>query len=183
MFILPLLLYPIVSASGWRSSSDVHAFFEFASSLLAITAGIMVLFHFFTTGRWFFLIISIGFVLIGAEEFVHSVFSYNKIWPEIPPTFKLAVSSTWLAGQFVLAISFFVALIFEKKEIVPSKRGRYAVIFNSIGFICAVFVTVLIFNFPLLPDFVRLGTITKKLTELSLAFLYFVVFCFTSIST
>jgi hypothetical protein len=84
LFLLPLLFYPGADTSGWRSSSDVHALFEFASSLLAITAGIMVLLHFFTTGRWFFLIISIGFVLIGAEEFVHAIFSFNRIWSEPP---------------------------------------------------------------------------------------------------
>ena len=122
LFIMPLLFYPAVDTSGWRSSSDVHAFFEFASFLLAITAGIMVLLHFFTKGRLFFLIISIGFVLIGAEEFVHAIFSFNRIWPETLPTFKLAISTTWLTGQFVLLTAFFIALIFGKKEIVPAKR-------------------------------------------------------------
>ncbi len=77
LFLLPLFFYPSVDTSGWRSSSDVHAFLEFAASLLAITAGLMVLLHFFTTGRWFFLIISIGFVLIGTEEFVHAIFSFE----------------------------------------------------------------------------------------------------------
>ena len=84
-------VYPAVDTSSWRSSPDVHAFFEFASSLLAITTGTMVLLHFFTTGRRFFLSISIGFVLIGAEEFVHAIFSFNRIWAEIHPTFRLAI--------------------------------------------------------------------------------------------
>jgi hypothetical protein len=56
LFLLPLLFYPGVDTSAWRSSSDVHALLEFASSLLAITAGVMVLLHFFTTGRVFFFI-------------------------------------------------------------------------------------------------------------------------------
>lgn len=176
LFLLPLLFYPAVDRSSWVSSSDVHALLEFASSLLAITAGIMVLLHFFTTGRSFFLIISIGFVLIGTEEFVHAIFSFNRIWFEIPPTFKLAISITWLTGQFILVTSFFIALIFGEREIVPAKRELYAVICNIIGLIFMTSVAFLIFNFSSLPDFVQLGSITKKLIELSFALLFFVAF-------
>jgi hypothetical protein len=171
LFLLPLLFYPGVETSGWRSSSDVHALLEFASSPLALTAGIMVLLHFFTTGRWFFLIISIGFVLIGAEEFVHAIFSFNRIWSEKPPTVELAISTTWLAGNFILATSFFIALLFGKKEIIPAKRVLNAVVYNIIGLIFAAAVALLIFNIPFLPDFVQLGSIIKKLIELSLALL------------
>jgi hypothetical protein len=176
LLILPLLFYPVVDTSGWRSNSDVHAFFEFASSLLALTAGVMVLLHFFSTGRLFFLIISMGFVLIGTEEFVHSIFSLNRIWFEIPPTFKLAISSTWLTGRFILSTSFFIALIFGEREIVPAKRELMAVVYIIIGLICTASITLLIFNLPFLPDFVQLGSITKKLIELSLALLFFVAF-------
>jgi signal transduction histidine kinase len=180
LLILPLLFYPGVNTSNWRSSSDVHALIEFASSLLAITAGIMVLLHFFTTGRWFFLIISIGFVLIGTEEFIHAIFSFNRIWSEIPPTFKLAISTTWLSGHFILLTSFFIALILGERKIVPAKRGLMAVGYNIIGLICATAVALIIFNSPFLPHFVQLGSITKKLIEISLALLYFVAFLFYS---
>ena len=178
LFLLPLLFYPGVSASSWRSSSDVHALIEFASSLLAITAGVMVLLHFFTTGRRFFLIISIGFVLIGAEEFVHALFSFPGIWLETPPIFKLAISSTWLAGNFVLAASFLLALSFGKREVLPANRGRTAVADNIIGIICAASVTWLIFLSPRLPHFVELGSTSKQLIELSLALLFFGAFLF-----
>jgi hypothetical protein len=156
LLLLPLLLYPAIETSGWVSSSDIHASLEFAASLLAVTAGIMVLLHFFTTGLLFFLIISMGFVLIGTEEFVHAIFSLNRIWSETPQTFKLAISSTWLSGRFILAASFFAALIAGKKEIVAPKRGRYAVGTNVIGLIGIAFVTILIFNLPFLPNFVTL---------------------------
>jgi len=180
LFLLPLLFYPVVDTSGWRSSSDVHALLEFASSLLAITAGIMVLLHFLTTGRNFFLIISIGFILIGTEEFVHAIFSFNRIWFEILPHFKLAISTTWLTGHLILVTSFFIALIFGKREIVPAKRRLYAFVFNIIGLIFATSVTLLIFYSPFLPDFVQLGSTTKKLIELSLALLFFIAFLFYS---
>ncbi len=79
-----------------------------------------------------------------------------------------------------MVTSFFIALIFGEREIVPAKRRLNAVVCNIIGLICAAFVTLLIFNSPFLPDFVQLGSITKKLVELSLALLFFVVFLFYS---
>lgn len=178
LFLVPLVFYPLVESSGWRSNNDVHALLEFASSLLAITAGIIVLLHFLSTGRSFFLVLSVGFVLIGVEEFVHAVFSFNKIGLEIPPTFKLSISTTWLTGHFALLTSFFIALFLGKREIVPAKRRRIAVLYNLIGFVCAASASVLIFNFTFLPDFVQLGSITKKFIELSLALLYFIIFIF-----
>jgi PAS domain S-box-containing protein len=180
LLFLPLLFYPGAGTSAWRTSSDMHALFEFASALLAITAGIMVLLHFLSTGRWFFLIISIGFVLIGTEEFVQAIFSFSGLWPEPIPTLKLAVSTTWVTGHFVLLTSLFIALIFRERRVVPTKRARHAVIYNIIGFICAAFVALLIFKAPFLPDFVQLGTITKKLIELSFALLFFVALLFYS---
>ncbi len=138
----------------------------------------MVLLHFYSTGRWFFLIISIGFVLIGTEEFVHAIFSFSGFWPEPFPTVKLAISTTWLTGHFVLLTSFFIALIFGERRVVPAKRALYAVIYNIIGFICTAFVALLIFKAPFLPGFVQLGTITKKLIELSFALLFFVALLF-----
>jgi PAS domain S-box-containing protein len=178
LFFLPLLFYGVVDKYGWKSSSDVHAVLEFASSLLAITAGVMVLMHFYASGYRSFLIISVGFVLIGAEEFVHAIFSFNRIWGEIPATFKLAVSTSWLSGQFVLLVSFLIALISGERQIVTVKRRRYAIVFNIIGVIFVSFVSLLIFNSPFLPEFVQLGSNTKKQIELFLAFLYFVSFIF-----
>ena len=116
LLLLPLTLYPFVDTSIWISSSDMHAALEFAASLLALTAGIMVMLNYFSAGRVFFLIISLGFILIGTEEFVHAIFSLNRIWPELHPTFKLAISSTWLTGRFILVASLLIALLLEKEK-------------------------------------------------------------------
>jgi PAS domain S-box-containing protein len=182
LLLLPLTLYPFVDASGWTSSSDTHAAFEFAASLLALTAGIMILLNYFSTGRFFFLIISLGFVLIGTEEFVHAIFSFNRIWPEIHPTFKLAISSTWLTGRFILAASLLIALLFGKKEVVPAKRVSTVITFGIIGLICAAIITAAIFVSPAVPTFVQLGSVSKKLLELCLALLFFIAFlCYANL--
>ncbi|MFA5843991.1 MAG: PAS domain S-box protein [Coriobacteriia bacterium] len=176
LLVLPLLLYPAVDNSAWTSSGDVHAVLEFTSSLLAITAGVMILLHFLSTGRWFYLMISNGFVLIGSEEFVHALFSYGRLGPEAPLAFRLAVSSTWLTGQLVLAISLLLALALGKREVVPAKRAATAAAYGLVGLVCAAFVTLLIFRSPFLPEFVRLGSTTKRSVELFLALLFFTTF-------
>jgi len=176
LFLLPLLFYPLIDKSGWISSSDVHAMLEFASFLLAIIAGIMVLLYFFTTGRRLYLIISVGFFLVGTEELIHSVFSFTMLWIEMPSNYKLAISATWLSGQLVLAISFLLAFFSGDRKFEESKRRRYAIVFNCIGVLFASIVSLMIFNLPSLPDFVQLGSISKKLIELSLALLFFIAF-------
>ena len=165
LFLIPLLIYLGVSKSSWVSSSDVHALLEFASSLIAITAGIMVLLHFYTTGRLFFLFISIGFILAGAEEFIHAIFSFNKIWTVLLPNSKLFISATWLTGSFLLVISLFIAFFLRKKEIISTKRSLFAVICNVVAFIFSAAVTWLIIHSTFLPSFVQVGQIYKQMIE------------------
>jgi signal transduction histidine kinase len=171
-----LALYPFIANSNWHSSSDVHALLEFSSSFLAVTASVMVLLHFFTSGRWFFLFISIGFGQIGAEEFVHAIFSFDRIWPVVFPSIKLAISTTWLAGRAILCSSLFIAYFFGEKIAPPEKRLAAAIFYNAAGFLFSAIVAFLIFSAPHLSAFVRLGSASKELCELSLAALFFIAF-------
>jgi PAS domain S-box-containing protein len=176
LFLVPLLFYPAIHASGWRSSSDIHAMLEFSSSLLALTAGIMVLIHFLTTGNRSFLIISCGLIIIGAEELLHGIFSLERIWFVILPTYKLAITTTWLGGNVLLLISVLISAGAGEKEIRSSNRIMYSVLFNVMSFIAASFLVYLIFNSPFLPDFVKLGSSQKKITELLLGTLFLAAF-------
>lgn len=172
---LPLALYPLVGTSNWKSSSDVHALLEFSSSLLAMTAGLMVLLHFLTTGRWFFLILSVGFMQVGAEEIVHAVFSFDRLWPEISQVNRWAISSTWLAGRSVLLLSFLAAYFFGQRICPQPRRVGRAVLYNAIGFLCSVTVVLFIFTAPYLPSFVRTGSPSKMLIELSIGAAFLLV--------
>jgi two-component system cell cycle sensor histidine kinase/response regulator CckA len=176
LLVLPLLFYPGAAASGWRSSSDVHALLEFASSLLAITAGIMVLLHFLATGRRFFLAVSIGFVLIGAEELFHALFSFERIWPELTWTVKSPVSTTWVAGNFALALSLLIALAVGDREVAVASRRRRAVVSSVVAFAAAMLLSWLAFVSPIPASFVQLGSTSKRLIELSLGLLFLVAF-------
>jgi two-component system cell cycle sensor histidine kinase/response regulator CckA len=176
LLVLPLLFYPEVAASSWRSSSDVHALLEFASSLLAITAGIMVLLHFLATGRRFFLAVSIGFVLIGAEELLHALLSFERIWSELSGTAKLPASTTWVAGNLALALSLLIAIAVGDSEITVASRRRRAVVSSLVAFAAATLLSWLAFISPIPASFVQLGSTSKRLIELSLGLLFFVAF-------
>lgn len=176
LFVLPLLFYPVVYSSGWRSSSDVHAMLEFSASLLALTSGVMILIHFLTTGNRNFLIISCGLIIIGAEELLHGIFSLERIWFVILPTYKLAITTTWLGGNLLLIIAFLISAGAGETQIRASRRIFYSVLFNVMSFIAASLLVYLIFNAPFLPDFVKLASTQKKFSELILGVLFLTAF-------
>lgn len=180
LFILlcfsPLLFYPLVAGSGWRSSSDVHAILELASSLMAMTAGVMVLLHFFTTGRMFFLFVSVGFVQIGGEELIHAMFGFDRLWVDAPPQLRWAISTTWLTGRATLLLFLFIAYFFGKGEVAPEQRVRFAAIANLIGFAGAALIAVNIFTSTGLSALVAIGSSSKQMLELALGLSYFCVF-------
>ena len=131
LFLLPLLFYPLFDKYGWISISDVHAMFEFASFLLSIIAGTMVLLYFFTSGSRLYLIISVGLFLIGIEELFHSIFSFTRLWGEMPSNYEIAISVTWISGQFVLAAFFFFGLFSGERIREETKKTQYALSFNN----------------------------------------------------
>lgn len=171
-----LAFYPQVAESSWRSSSDVHALLEFSSSLLAVTAGVMVLSHFLTTGRVLYLFIAVGFVQLGAEEFVHAIFSFERLWPIVIPSVNLGITSTWLAGRITFMAALYLAYFCGKTVVAPERRLSDAVVFNVVGFALSATIALLIFKQQSLLGAWRLGTAFKQLLELGIAGLYFVVF-------
>ncbi len=171
-----LALYPFVAGSQWHSSSDVHAVLEFSSSLLAVTAGVMVLLHFLTTGRWFFLFISVGFVQVGAEELVHALFSFDRLWPADAPTAKLAISTTWLAGRSVFVLALILAYCCGRREVVPAKRRGDALRLNFAGFLLSALLALVIFGAQHLWSALRLGQPLKQALEVGIAGLFLLVF-------
>ncbi|QKE61899.1 response regulator [Aquipseudomonas campi] len=171
-----LLFYPVIAGATWQSSSDVHALLELSSALVAVTAGVMVLLHFLTTGRWFFLFVSIGLVQIGGEEFIHALFAFDRLWIDPPAQIRWAISTTWLTGRATLLIFFAIAYFFGKGEVAAERRVRYACIFNAIGFVCSVLIALSIFHSAGLSSVVRIGSSSKQLLELFLGFSFFCIF-------
>ena len=102
LFALPLVLYPAVLSSSWTSNSDVHALLEFCAAAIALVAAGVVLIHFFATGRRFFLLISLGFTLQGAEDLVHAALSFSRIWGADWVGIQEFVPGTYVAGRLIL---------------------------------------------------------------------------------
>ena len=174
--LLSALFYPTIHKSTWIGNTDIHALLEFSSSLVAITAGIMVLLHFLTTGRYFFLFTSIAFIQVSGEEVIHGLFSFNRIWSEIPPDQIWRISTTWLTGRFIFLVCFILAYLTEKKIIPRKKRILTATLFNIGVFICSASLASLLFHATHLSSIVRLGSLTKQIIELSIASMFFIIF-------
>jgi len=171
LFILPMLFYPAAVSSSWVSNSDIHALLEFWAAMTALTAAGVILVHFFATGRRFFLLISLGFTLQGAEDLVHAVFSFSSIWAAGRAEIADFVPGTYVAGRLVLITCVFVALYLEKTRSLSRNRRREATIYNAAGFLMAAAATVILVNSPL-PHFILPGRIISRPVDFAAAILY-----------
>ena len=178
LFILPMLFYPTAVSSPWVSNSDVHALLEFWAAATALVAGGVVLIHFFATGRRFFLLISLGFTLQGAEDLVHAVFSFSRIWPADRAGIGDFVPGTYVAGRLSLITCVFVGLYLVKTASVSRNRRREAIRYSAIGFLVAAAATVILGNVPL-PHFILPGRVISRPVDFAGAILYLTAFfCF-----
>jgi signal transduction histidine kinase len=175
LFILPLLFYPKALTSTWISSSDVHALLEFWASITALGAACIILIHFFSTGKRFFLMISLGFTLQGTEDLVHAIYAFSRIWPTEQIGIINFVPGTYVAGRLILIICIFLAFFMHKATVLARDRGRQAVIYNSIGFLMAIMGTVIIVNSQL-PRFILPGQIISRPVDFVAAIMYLTAF-------
>ncbi len=175
LFILPLLFYPRVVSSTWISNSDVHALLEFWAGLIALLTAATVLIHFFATRRRFFLMISLGFTLQGAEDLVHAIYSFSRIWPTEYTGIADFVPGTYVAGRLILVICLILALYLEKKGSVAKNTKKEAILYNTAGFLLAIAATVIIINSPL-PHFILLGQIISRPVDFVAALIYLITF-------
>jgi PAS domain S-box-containing protein len=175
LFILPLLFYPRALSSSWVSNSDVHSLLEFWAAATALLAAGIVLIHFFATGRRFFLLISLGFTLQGAEDLIHAIYSFSRIWPVEQVGIINFVPGTYVTGRLILAICLLLALYYEKKRSFAKDMKREAIIFSSIGFLLAVITTTIVINSPL-PQFILPGQIISRPVDFTAAIIYLIAF-------
>ena len=174
--ILPLLFYPKVLSSAWVSSSDVHALLEFWAGLIALTAAGVVLIHFFATGRRFFLMISLGFTLQGAEDIIHAIYSFTRIWPVERAGIIDFIPGTYVAGRIIFVVCILIALYLEKVSSIAKKRTKEAIVYNSIGFMLAIITTILIIN-SRLPHFILSGRVISRPVDFITALVYLIAIC------
>lgn len=168
-----LILYPFVISSGWKSSSDVHAVLEGWSAFTALATGLIIMIHYFATGSWFFLIISLGFVLQGGEDMVHATFSFTRIWgTERENIFKF-VPGTYVLGRFFLVACILLAFMKKDKFTGEARRARISFLVLGWGIVLSTISTIFVIksDFPL-PAFIIPGRIISRPEDFAVTLIY-----------
>jgi PAS domain S-box-containing protein len=168
-----LIFYPWALSSSWTSSSDVHALFEFWSAFVALTAGLVIMIHYFANGSWLFLIISLGFVLQGGEDVVHAIFAFSRIWGKEQHDIIKFVPATYAMGRFVLGACILTGWFMRGRYTDAAKRGKISFLVYIAGIAFSIFSTFLIINFHFpLPSFIRPGNIIIRPFDFLVALFY-----------
>ena len=178
-FVIPLLFYPGALRSSWVGNSDIHAMLEFGAAVIALSAALIILVHFFATGKKYFLLFSLGFILQGTEDLIHAAHSFTRFWPVEIVRLKAFIPGTYVAGRLILITCIFIGIYFIKTAFVVNikKRTKNAILFISIGFIGTYFITNFIIHSPL-PQFILPGKLISRPVDFAVAILYLFAFFF-----
>ena len=161
LLVSAFIHYPWSISSSWRSSSDVHALMELWAALTALTAGLVIMIHYFANGSWLFLIISLGFVLQGGEDLIHSIFSFSRLWGEEQRALTKFVPGTYAAGRFILVACILMAWFLREGFTAEPRRIRLSLLISVLGMVASTFSTMVIIKSDL-PSFIILGhTVTR----------------------
>lgn len=181
LLLVALVFYPWALTSSWVSNSDVHSLLEFWAASIALMAAGIVLIHFFATGRRFFVMISLGFMLQGTEDLIHAVYSFSRIWSTEHAGMANFVPGTYVTGRLLLVGCILLALCFRNKVTPEGKRRREAIVTNTIGFLLAAFATAAVIDSPL-PRFILPGSIISRPVDFVAALIYLcAIFCFVRV--
>jgi len=166
-----LICYPWSVSSSWVSNSDVHALFEFWAAFVALTAGLIIMIHYFASGTWLFLIISLGFVLQSGEDLVHAIFSFTRIWGEEQENIIKFVPGTYAAGRFILISCIIFAWFLKEKLTDEAQRIRIAFFIVVSGIAVSTFSTIFIIKSNL-PNFIIQGHIITRPADFITTLIY-----------
>ncbi len=177
LFIVPLFFYPWAIFSTWISNSDVHALLGFWAAFTALVAAGTVLVHFFENGQRFFLLISIGFTLQCAGDFVCALFSFNRLWTEKQIGLDNFLTGTYVTGRLILVLCLILAL-FMRKSVSPKKNRKKELIqCNAVGFFILAIAAMIIVNSNI-QRFIFPGYIISRPVDFIVALIYLVTFFF-----
>ncbi len=147
--IIAFLLIPLFPFD-WVSGSYTHMCFEIISSLIALTAATSIFIYFFGTGSRYYLIIGIGFFIVGGESLVHGILSCDHFINSTISTSDF-VPMTYVFGKILLALSFILAPILDRTVEMEDRRSE-ALITAAIALFLSISLTTLAFILPI-PQF------------------------------
>ncbi len=170
-----LAIGPWVFSSEWVSSSDFHACIEISSSFIAIIAAIACLIYYFGLKNRYFLIIGLGFFICGSEDFIHGIFSFERLYESSGVDLSHFIPGTYVAGRIMLAVMIIGAILLEKNLTPPDKIRREAIAFSVLAVALGSGVTVIAFSLPL-PAFIHPENVISRPVDLVSAVLFLAAF-------
>ncbi len=162
---------PATFSSGWVSNSDFHSSIEMGSALVAICAGFCCLLYFFGLQERFYLIVGLGFLICGGEDFIHGLLSWKLLFAGSGVDFTRFVPGTYVAGRSILAIAIIAAVLINKYMSKVSNPKREAIIFSSFAILLGCGATALAFGLPL-PRFIYPDNLISRPVDFISAILF-----------
>lgn len=144
-----MAIRPYTVSSAWMSSSDFHTCIEIASSLVALIAALACLIYYFGLKSRYYLIIGLGFLICGSEDFIHGLLSCDRLFAASGVDLSHFVPGTYVAGRIMLATMLILAVLLEKNLTTPDKLKREAIVFSGLAIVLGGGTTALAFSLPL----------------------------------
>ena len=114
-------LVPAALTSDWVSSSDLHGSVQIAGSLVALLAAGAFLIYYLGLGGRFHLFVGVGFLLSGAGDLAHAIFSFERLSGGEVADFACFIPDTYVAGRLSLAALIVIAARLESR---PDSAGN-----------------------------------------------------------
>ncbi len=119
--------------SSWLSSSDFHSCLEISGSMIAILGGIACLIYFFGIKQNYYLIVGLGFFVAGAEDLIHGIISFPRLFPNNTLDLSRFIPATYVSGRFALAGMILLAPLLEKQIKRIDSLRKEAMIYSAIA--------------------------------------------------
>jgi len=151
LFAFLVVLYLLLRPSGWQGSTELHTLMDAVATVLAVTAGIIALVHFFANKSNIFLFVGTGFLGTGVLDGYHAVVTcswFVTAFPTPPPSL---IPWSWNASRIFLAVLMFLSWWTMRRERTLGERGAVSerTVFLSVG--ALTLATFLLFAFVPLP--------------------------------
>ena len=87
--------------------------------------------YFFTSGSRLYLIISCWAFPDRYRRVIPFYILLHQAMGEMPSNYEIAISVTWISGQFVLICPYFFGLLSGERILKETKKARHALLFNN----------------------------------------------------
>lgn len=178
-YVLILLTFiaigPRIFQSSGVSSGDFHASLEIASSFIAIIASIACLIYYFGLKSKYFLIIGLGFLIAGVEDFINGLFSLSFLFELSGVDLSRFLPGAYTTSKSILALLIIAAALIEFRTKATENIKGEALILFVISIILGCEIAVLAFILPL-PRLIYPESLISRPMDFVSAILFLIAF-------